>query len=84
MSGLVRESGAGMGVVVDLFHAFGGDVGVDLGGGETGVAEEFLDAAEVCAVVEEVGGEAVAELVGMDFLGEASGGGAFVDDLFDT
>ncbi len=60
------------------------DVGVDLGGGDIGVAEHFLDDAEVGAVVEEVGGEAVAELVGMDFLGEASSGGAFVDDLFDA
>ena len=60
------------------------DVGVDLGGGDVGVAEHFLDDAEVGAVVEEVGGEAMAELVGMDFLGEASSGGAFVDDLFDA
>ena len=60
------------------------DVGVELGGGDVGVAEHFLDDAEVGAVVEEVGGEAMAELVGMDFLGEASGGGAFVDDLFDA
>ena len=60
------------------------DVGVDLGGGDVGMAEHFLDDSEVGAVVEEVGGEAVAELVGMDFLGEASSGGAFVDDLFDA
>ncbi len=60
------------------------DVGVDLGGGDVGMAEHFLDDSEVGAVVEEVGGEAVAELVGMDFLGEASGGGAFADDLFDA
>ena len=60
------------------------DVGVDLSGGDVGVAEHFLDNAKVGTVVEEVGGEAVAELVGMDFLGEACGGGAFVDDLFDA
>jgi len=58
--------GAGVGGVVDLFHAIGGQVGVDLGGGEALVAEEFLDAAEVGAVVEQVGGEAVAEGVGAD------------------
>ena len=49
-----------MGSVIDLFHTGGGDVGVDLGGAQVGVAEEFLDAAEVGSVVEEVGGEAVA------------------------
>ena len=36
------------------------DVGVDLGGGDVGVAEEFLDDAEVGAAAEQVGGEAVA------------------------
>ena len=36
-------------------------MGVDLGGGEVGVAEEFLDGAEIVVVFEEVGGEAVAE-----------------------
>jgi hypothetical protein len=42
------------------------EVGVDLGGREGLVAQEFLDAAEVRAVVEEVGGEGVAEGVGGD------------------
>jgi hypothetical protein len=41
-----------------------GDVGVDLRGGDVGVAEHGLDGAEVGAVLEQVGGEAVAELVG--------------------
>ncbi len=52
-----------MGGIVDLFEACGADVGVDLGGLETGMAEEFLDGAEVGAVVEEVGGEAVPQFV---------------------
>ena len=69
-------SGAGVGSVIDLLHAGGGDVGVDLGGAEVGVAEELLDAAEVGAVVEEVGGEAVPEFVRADL--EADGGVAQV------
>ena len=36
-----------------------GDVGVDLGGGDVGVAEHGLDATEVGAVHEKVGGERV-------------------------
>ena len=36
-----------------------GDVGVDLGGGDVGMAEHGLDGAEVGAVHEEVGGEGV-------------------------
>ena len=70
-----------MGGVVDFFHALGGDVGVDLGGAEAGVAEEGLDAAEVGAVVEEVGGEAVAEFVRGDVDGEAGVFPVFVDDV---
>jgi hypothetical protein len=58
--------GARVGVVVGLFEALGGEVGVDLGGAEGLVAEQFLHAAEVGAVVEEVGGEGVAQGVGAD------------------
>ena len=43
-----------------------------MGRDEMGVAEEFLDTAEVGSVVEQMGGEAVAEFVGTDF--EADGG----------
>ena len=39
-------------------------MGVDLGGGDVGVAEEELDGAEVCAVLDHVGGAAVAQGVG--------------------
>lgn len=76
-----RGLGSGVGGVVDFFHALGGDVGVDLGGAEAGVAEEGLDAAEVGAVVEEVGGEAVSELVRGDVDGEAGVFPVFVDDV---
>jgi hypothetical protein len=44
------------------------DVGVDHGGADIGVAEEFLDGADVVAVLEEVGGEGVAEGVAVDAL----------------
>ena len=60
--------------VVDLLEAGGTHVGVDFGGLELGVAKEFLHGAEVGAVVEQVGGEAVAEFVGRD-RGVESGGG---------
>ncbi len=44
---------------VDFAKVGVGDVSVDLGGGDVGVAEHGLDAAEVGAVHEEVGGERV-------------------------
>jgi hypothetical protein len=37
------------------------DVGVDHGGGDVAVAEELLDGADVGAVLQQVGGEGVAE-----------------------
>lgn len=40
--GAAGRSGAGVGLVVDFLQAFDGDVGVQLGGGHAGVAEEFL------------------------------------------
>ena len=56
-----------MGGVVGFFEAFDGDVCVDLRGGEVGVAEEFLDTAEIGAAIEERGGVTVAKFVRGDF-----------------
>ena len=54
---------------VDLFEVLAGDVGIDLGGGEVGVAEQLFDSLNVASFVEDVGGEAVAEDVGADAVG---------------
>ena len=54
---------------VDLFEVLAGHVGVDLGGGEVGVAEQLFDGLDVASFVEDVGGEAVAEDVGADAVG---------------
>ena len=40
-----------MGLVVGAFEALGGEVGVNLSGGEVCVTEKFLDAAEIRAGV---------------------------------
>lgn len=69
--------------VVDLLHAGGGDVGVYLGGAKVGVTQEFLDAAEVGAVVEEVGGETVAEFVGADFKTDGGVPEVFLEEVID-
>ena len=47
---------------MDVFEAVAVDVGVDLGGGEGGVAEEFLDDAEVGAALQEGVGEGARSL----------------------
>lgn len=66
----------------DFAHARVIDVCVDLCCGDVGVAEEFLDDAEVCASGEEVRGEAVSEFVWVDAI-ESDAFGIFADDLPD-
>ena len=56
-----------------------GDVGVDLSGGDIGVAEESLDTAEVGAVGEEIGGENMADDVRGDFFRYAGFDGIVFD-----
>jgi len=54
---------SGMRLFVRLAERGGADVGVDLRGDQALVAQQFLHAADVRAAVEQVRGEAVAELV---------------------
>ena len=48
------------------------DVGIDHGGGDVVVSEEFLDGADVGTTLEEVGGETVAESVRGGVFGETN------------
>jgi hypothetical protein len=52
--------------VVDLFEAGLVDVGVDLSGGDAGVAEHLLDLAQVGSAHEQVGCETVPQRVRTD------------------
>ena len=52
-----------MGFVVGLFHAVHRDVGVNLGRRQVGVPEQCLDAPQIGAVIQKVGGKAVAKFV---------------------
>src|SRR5271163_2501115 len=66
-----------MEAAVDREQALGVDMGVALGGGEVDMAEQLLDGAQVGAVLEEMGGEAVAQEVGIDAFadpGQRAGG----------
>src|SRR6185295_2442429 len=70
----------GMRLVVDLFQAMGGDMGIDLGRGQIGVAQKLLDGPKVGAPVQEVGGEAVTQRMGRYGLLDASQGRPPVQD----
>ncbi len=65
-------SASGVKFAVDFAQTITGDVGVNFGGADVGMAEEFLDDAEVGTVLQKVGGEAVAQHVGSDVAFDAS------------
>jgi hypothetical protein len=52
-----------MGSVIGPLESLGGHMGVDLRGGQAGMPQEGLHAAQVGTVVEEMRGKGVAELV---------------------
>ena len=58
------HSRPGMVLLMNLLQPFFLHVGVDLGGGDTGVAEEFLHAAQVGPAGEQMGRKGVAQGVG--------------------
>jgi hypothetical protein len=78
-----RASGARVSLAVGFLQALDGNVGVDLGGGNAGVTEQGLDAAEVGAGVEHVGGKGMAQLVGADADGDAGVAEVFFEEIAD-
>ena len=55
---------AGVSILIDVEQSFLGYMGINLGGGQVAMAEQLLDAPQVGAAVEQVGGEAVPQGVG--------------------
>ena len=58
--------GSGMAFFVFLSHVRVGQVRIDLGSRDAGVPKQFLDVAQGCAVLQQVGGKAVAESMRSD------------------
>ena len=81
MSGALRSW---MELLVDLGEALLVHVRVDLGGGDVGVAEEFLDHTEVGPILEQVGGKGVPEKVWVNLEVEAGARCPLLDDLPDA
>src|SRR5580692_8119798 len=54
----------GMGLMHDPFQMVAGDMGIDFGGGDVGMAQERLDAAQVRAAFHQMGGEGMAQHMG--------------------
>jgi hypothetical protein len=55
----------GVSLVIDLGQVLKIQVGVDLGGADVGVTQEFLDGAQVAGGFQQVAGEGVAQQVGV-------------------
>ncbi len=72
---------ARMKLLVQGFEAVAVDMGVNLGGGDIGVAQHHLHPAQVGAVSKEMGGKGVAEDMGADLFVDAVGAGKFADNL---
>lgn len=81
---LKRCSRPGMKSLVDLLQSPVVDVGINLGGGNIGVPEKFLDHPQISSVLEEVGGKGVAQEVRIDVLFEPGLAGTFLYDFPDT
>jgi len=73
----------GVGVAVGFFEVLARHVGVDLGGAEVGVAQQFFDGVDVGAFVEQMCGEAVAEDVWADAVGLRHGCHVLLDGFAD-
>ena len=52
-----------MGFVIFFLESFHANVGIDLSGGEAGMAEQLLHAAQIGAGIQQMGGEAMAQHV---------------------
>src|SRR5512136_1327946 len=69
----VSDPGSGPGVMttMDLLQSILRDVGIDLGGGDVGVAQHHLDGADVRTTLQEVGGKGVAQGVRGNLLADS-------------
>ena len=69
---------------MDFFEVGVGDVGVDLGGTDVGMAEHGLDGAKVGAIHKQISSETVAKRVRRDVLSDTGEASVFFDNAFDT
>src|SRR5512133_4320873 len=71
-------------LVVRSTHVLPRDVGVDLGRGYVGVTQQRLDATQISASNQQVGGKRVAHLVWVNAAADASGSRVAADDFPDS
>ena len=72
-----------MGVLVGFHDVLTRDVGVDFGCAQVGMAKQLFDGSYIGALVEQMGGEAVAEDVRADLVGVRQEGHVVLDRAAD-
>lgn len=72
-----------MGLIVDLRKLRCGELGVALGCGEALMSKQFLNSAEVCAFLQQMCSEGVAQRVRMHVGGESAQDSDALDDARD-
>ena len=60
-----------MGILVNLFEMLTCNMGVNLGSGEVGMAEQLFDGLNIASFIQDMGSEAVTEHVRADSVGIA-------------
>ena len=76
-----RNSGAGVKLTVHLLQTALVHMGVNLGRGDVGMAEHFLNYPQVGPMIQEVRGKGMPQQMRMDVLLDPSGPSALFDDL---
>jgi len=76
--------GPGVEPAMDSFESVLIDVGVDLGRGNIGMAEHFLDDAQIGAIAEEMGSETVSQEMWINIFLQAGMSRMFFHNLPDT
>src|SRR5205823_5032644 len=83
-SGTPRLSRPGVRAEVRVLDPVAGEVRIELGSRDVGVAQHLLDRAQVAAAGQEMRGEAVAQRVGAHLLVQANLLGVTLDDLVEA
>src|SRR5258707_15285782 len=81
---IAMDSGAWMGVLIDIEQSLLGHVGVDLGRGRVVMTKQFLDASQIGPAVEQVGCKAMAQRMGAGAAIEAEADEVGIEEASDA
>ena len=74
----------GVGLLIDIFELIYSIVGIDLRSCQAGVAQQFFDGIDICAVIHEMGGKGMTKHVRAFFIYGGDEVQILFDDLIDA